>query len=171
VARLADGSRYLVDAAGVAFAPAPPDTRGPELLGLAALPVPVAPHPGLAAGIALLAQWSAAGLPAVRAVEIPGELGGDRPAVLLAGRELRVVLGGGDPREKLERLRRVLALDEPALARAVAIDLRFPGLGVLRFAAPCPPAEKLLGGGAAPETDSSAAASLGGEKQCHARTT
>ncbi len=127
VARLLDGSRVLVDSAGVAFAPAPPETRGPELLGLAALPAPNEPHPGLAAGVALLAQWNAAGLPAARAVEIAGELGADLPAVLLASRELRIVLGGGDPREKLARLQRVLALNEPAFARAVAIDLRFPG--------------------------------------------
>ena len=31
VARLADGTRLLVDSAGIAFAPAPPGTRGPEL--------------------------------------------------------------------------------------------------------------------------------------------
>ena len=74
-------------------------------------------------------------------------------------------------REKLARLRRVLALDEPALARAVAIDLRFPGQGVLRFAAPCPSREKLLGETAASETDSGAAASSGGEELCHAKTT
>jgi cell division septal protein FtsQ len=171
VARLADGSRLLVDAAGVAFAPAPPDTRGPELLGAAALPAANVPHPGLAAGVALLAEWNAAGLPRVRSIEIAGELGSELPAVRLADRELRVVVGGGDRREKLARLVRLLALREPALARAVAIDLRFPGQGVLRFAAPCPPEKKLLGGATAPETDSSAAASLGGEEQCHAKTT
>jgi cell division protein FtsQ len=172
VARLADGSRHLVDAAGVAFAPAPRDTRGPELLGAAALPAANAPHPGLAAGVALLAEWNAAGLPAVRSIEIAGELGSELPAVRLADRELRVVVGGGDPREKLARLARLLSLREPALARAVAIDLRFPGQGVLRFAAPCPPEKKsLLGGAGAPETDSSAAASLGGDELCHAKTT
>jgi len=171
VARLADGSRHLVDAAGVAFAPAPLETRGPELTGLAALPAANVPHPGLAAGVALLAQWNAAGLPPVRAIEITGELGAELPAVQLADRELRVVVGGGDPREKLARLARVLSLREPALARAIAIDLRFPGQGVLRFAPPCPPGEKLLGEAAASETDSGAAASLGGEEQCHAKTT
>jgi len=172
VARLADGSRLLVDAAGVAFAPAPPDTRGPELLGAAARPAANVPHPGLAAGVALLAEWNAAGLPRVRSIEIAGELGAELPAVQLADRELRVVVGGGDPREKLARLVRLLSLREPALARAVAIDLRFPGQGVLRFAAPCPPLEKsLLGGTAAPERDSGTAAPLGGEEQCHAKTT
>ncbi|HEY8120476.1 MAG TPA: FtsQ-type POTRA domain-containing protein [Myxococcota bacterium] len=171
VARLADGTRLLVDASGVAFAPAPPETRGPELLGLGSVPVASAPHPGLAGGVALLAAWNAAGLPAARAVEIAGELGDDAPAVLIAGRELRVVLGGGDPSEKLARLVRVLALREPELARAVAIDLRFPGQGVLRFAAPCRPREQSLGGGAASETVPGGAASLGGEEQCHAKTT
>jgi cell division protein FtsQ len=171
VARLADGSRLLVDAAGVAFAPAPPETQGTELVGLEAAPAPNAPHPGLAAGVALLAQWSAAGLPRVRAIEIASELGADLPAVRLAERELRVVVGGGDAREKLARLARVLALPDPALARAVAIDLRFPGQGVLRFAAPCAPEEKSLGGAAASGTDPGAAASLGGEEQCHAKTT
>jgi cell division protein FtsQ len=171
VARLADGSRLLVDAAGVAFAPAPATTRGPELLGLDAAPAPNSPHPGLASGIALLARWNAARLPAVRAIEIAGPLGAELPAVQLADRELRVVLGGGDPGEKLTRLARVLAVGDPAFARAVAIDLRFPGQGVLRFAAPCPPREKLLGGAAASETDSGAAASSGGEELCHAKTT
>jgi cell division protein FtsQ len=171
VARVEDGSRLLVDATGVAFAPAPPETRGPELLGLDAAPPPNAPHSGLAAGVALLAEWNAAGLPRVRAIEIAGELGADLPAVRLADRDLRVVLGGGDARDKLARLARVLALREPALARAVAIDLRFPGQGVLRFAAPCPPEKQLLGGDAASGTGPSAAASLGGEEQCHAKTT
>ena len=171
VARLADGTRLLVDAAGVAFAPAPPATRATELLGLEAAPAPNAPHAGLAAGVALLAQWNAAALPPARAIEIAGALGGELPAVQLAERELRVVLGGGDPSEKLARLARVLAMPDPALARAVAIDLRFPGQGVLRFAAPCPAADELLGEAAASETDSDAAASLGGEKLCHAKTT
>jgi cell division protein FtsQ len=171
VARLADGSRLLVDAAGVAFAPAPAETRGAELLGLDAAPAPNAPHAGLAAGVALLAQWNAAGLPPARAVEIGGALGGELPAVLIEGRELRVVLGGGDAREKLARLARLLAMRDPALARAVAIDLRFPGQGVLRFAAPCPPEEKSLGESAGSGMDSGAAASRGGEKSCHAKTT
>jgi cell division protein FtsQ len=171
VARLADGSRVLVDAAGVGFAPAPAGTRGPELLGATALPAQHAPHAGLAAGVALLAQWNAAGLPPVRAIEIASELGAELPAVQLADRDLRVVFGGGDPREKLERLARVLSLREPALARAIAIDLRFPGQGVLRFAVPCPPEQKLLGEAAASGTAPGAAASLGGEEQCHAKTT
>jgi cell division septal protein FtsQ len=171
VARLADGSRWLVDAAGVAFAPAPAETRGPELLGAESVPPPPAADPSLAAGVALLAQWNAAGLPPARAVEVAGELGAALPAVVLADRELRVVVGGGDPRERLARLARVLALREPALARAVAIDLRFPGQGVVRFAAPCPSEAKSLGGAAAPGKDPGAAASLGGEEQCHAKTT
>jgi hypothetical protein len=107
----------------------------------------------------------------VRAIEVAGQLGAEQPAVRLAERNLRVVLGGGDAHGKLARLARVLALKEPALARAVAIDLRFPGQGVLRFAAPCPPEDELLGGGAPTGTAPSAAASLGGEEQCHAKTT
>lgn len=170
VARLADGSRLLVDAAGVAFAPAPAETRGTELLGLEAPPAPSAPHPSLAAGVELLARWNEVGLPPARAIEIAGELGAELPAVWLAERELRVVVGGGDPREKLARLARVFALRDPALARAVAIDLRFPGQGVLRFAPPCAREEKSLGGAAA-GTDPGAAAPLGGEEQCHAKTT
>jgi cell division protein FtsQ len=171
VAQLADGTRLLVDAEGVAFAPAPAETRGPALLGLDVAPAPNAPDARLAAGVALLAQWNEAGLPAVRAIEVAGELGAEQPAVWLAERKLRVVLGGGDARTKLARLERVLALREPALARAVAIDLRFPGQGVLRFAAPCPPEDELLGGGAPAGTSPVAAASLGGEEQCHAKTT
>ncbi len=171
VARFADGSRHLVDAHGVAFALAPPGTRGPELLYAGAAPATQVVVPALAAGVGLLAHWNAAGLPPVRAIEVAGALGGELPAVQLADRELRVVLGGGDPREKLERLRRVLAVSEPGLARATGIDLRFPGQSVLRFAAPCPPGEKSLGEGAASGRDPGAAASLGGEKQCHAKTT
>ena len=171
VAKLADGSRHLVDANGVAFAPAPAETRGPELIGLAALPPAGRADPALAAGVALLQQWIAAGLPVVRAVEVSSALGSDAPAVQLAGRELRVILGGGEQRAKLALLERVLALNEPALARAVAIDLRFPGQGVLRFAAPCPAEAELLGAAASHETGSGAAAARGGEKLCHAKTT
>ncbi|HEU4428191.1 MAG TPA: FtsQ-type POTRA domain-containing protein [Myxococcota bacterium] len=170
VARLADGSRYLVDASGVAFAPAPAETRGPELIGLAALPPGGRADPALAGGVALLQDWIAARLPAVRAIEISSALGSEAPAVLLEGRELRVVLGGGESREKLALLGRVLALNEPALARATAIDLRFPGQSVLRFAPLCSEPE-LLGVAAANETDSNAAVSRGGEKLCHAKTT
>ena len=169
VARLSDGSRHLVDAHGVAFAPAPPETRGPELIGLATLPAAGRADPALAAGVALLEEWIGAGLPVARAVEVSSALGSDAPAVLLADRELRVVLGGGEQSEKLSRLKRLLALREPALARAVAIDLRFPGQGVLRFAAPCPARAELLGERAARETGSSAAASGGGEKLWHAK--
>jgi cell division protein FtsQ len=171
VARLADGSRHLVDASGAAFARAPAETRGPELIGLAQLPPAGRPDPALAEGVALLQAWIAAGLPAVRAIEVRSALGGDAPAVLLEARALRVVLGGGAPGEKLALLGRVLALNEPALARATAIDLRFPGQSVLRFAPPCPAPSELLGATAASETDSGAAASRGGEQLCHAKTT
>jgi cell division protein FtsQ len=171
VARLADGRRFLVDATGAAFAPAPAGTQGPELLGLAALPAPGTPHPALAGATLLLAQWSAAGLPEASAVEVAQELGGELPAVRLAGRDLRVVVGGGEARAKLARLASILALNEPALTRVVEIDLRFPGQGVLRFAADCPPEPVPLGEVAPHEKASGAAAPLGGEEPCHAKTT
>jgi cell division protein FtsQ len=173
VARLADGSRHLVDAKGAAFAPAPAETRGPELIGLAALPAAGAPDPALARGVALLEAWIAAKLPEASAVEVAGPHASELPVVVLAERGVRVLLGGGEFAPKLARLARTLALKEPALARAAAIDLRFPGQGVLRFAAPCPErANEVLGGeDAAAGKDPTAAASLGGEKQCHAKTT
>lgn len=171
VARLSDGSRRLVDASGVAFAPASPETRGPELVGLTNLPAGAHANAGLAAGVALLGQWSAARLPAVASVEIASPAPSELPAVRLAGRELRVVLGSGELAAKLARLARILALNEPALASATEIDLRFPGEGVLRFAAPCPAGDELLGGAAPSGKGSEDAARLGGEEKCHAKTT
>jgi len=92
---------------------------------------------------------------------------------VLEERSVRVLLGRGELAPKLARLQRTLGLNEPALARAVAIDLRFPGQGVLRFAAPCGErAGELLGGeDAAAGTDPAATASVGGEELCHAKTT
>jgi hypothetical protein len=174
VALLADGSRHLVDASGVAFAPAPEGTEGPELIGLTSLPASGKADPALARGVALLEAWVAAKLPEARAVEVAGPSAGELPVVVLAERGVRVLLGSGELAPKLARLSRTLGLAEPALARAVAIDLRFPGQGVLRFAAPCAPerAKQVLGGeDAAAGTDPAEAASLGGEEQCHAKTT
>jgi len=174
VARLADGSRHLVDVGGVAFAPAPPETRGPELVGLETLPASGKADPALARGVALLEAWIRAGLPEARAVEVAGPSARELPVVVLAERGVRVLLGRGELAPKLARLQRTLGLNEPALARAVAIDLRFPGQGVLRFAAPCPveSAKRVLGGeGAAAGTAPAAAASVGGEELCHAKTT
>jgi cell division septal protein FtsQ len=174
VARLADGSRHLVDAGGVAFAPAPAETRGPELIGLDALPASGKADPALARGVALLEAWLAAKLPEARAVEVAGPSASELPVVVLAERSVRVLLGRGELAPKLARLQRTLGLNEPALARAVAIDLRFPGQGVLRFAAPCPArsAQQVLGGeDAAAGKDPAAAASVGGEELCHAKTT
>lgn len=170
VARLADGTRRLVDASGVAFAPAPPDARGPELLGLEALPAPGRASPELAAGVALLAAWRAAGLPAAAGVELGGAAPAELPAVRLAERPLRVLLGDGERAEQLERLARILAAGGDELAAARAIDLRFPGQGVVRFAAPCPVEAELLGGTGASE-EVSAAPAREGDPSCHAKTT
>ena len=171
VAKLADGSRHLVDASGVAFAPAPPETRGPERGGLASLPAAPEAHAGLAAGVALLEQWSAAKLPAALVVVIASSTPDELPAVQLADRPLRVVIGRGDATAKLARLARILALNEPALASAREIDLRFPGEGVLRFAAPCPAGDELLGEAAPAGKDSAGVVPVGGEEKCHAETT
>jgi cell division protein FtsQ len=170
VARLADGSRQLVDASGVAFAPAPSDSHGPELLGLAALPAPGRASPELAAGVALLAAWRTAGLPAASGVEVAGAAPAELPAVRVAERPLRVLFGDGERAEQLERLARILAAGGDALAAARAIDLRFPGQGVVRFAAPCPAEAELLGGTGTSE-EVSVAPAREGDSSCHAKTT
>lgn len=170
VARLADGSRHLVDARGVVFAPAPAETRGPELLGLSARPALGAPNAALAAGVALLAEWRAAGLPAAASVEVAGAAIAELPAVRLAERPLRILLGAGDRADQLARLARLFASVGDELAGATAIDLRFPGQGVVRFAAPCPTGAELLGGTDASGRVSGAPAQEG-EQSCHAKTT
>lgn len=143
---------WLVDAEGIAFAPAGPvpgarpagsfDTDLPRLRlvaldagpCVAATATPCAPDPRLAAGVGLARAVERAGF-AQPEIELDGPGPRSLPVLRLAGVAPRVLLGGDDLGVQLERLTRVLA-DVPASREVAEIDLRFAGQVVLR---PPPP--------------------------------
>ncbi|MEB2325088.1 MAG: FtsQ-type POTRA domain-containing protein [Sorangiineae bacterium] len=142
----AEGAR-LVDAAGIAFAPAEPgagalatDLPRLRLAALdagscaAAAAAPCPADPQLAAGVELARAVERAGF-AQPELELDGPDPRSLPVLRLAGVAPRVLLGGDDLGTQLERLTRVLA-DVPVSREVAEIDLRFAGQVVLR---PPPP--------------------------------
>lgn len=123
--------RVLVNAQGVAFA----EAEGTEWSSLPQLVVASRPprdrrDPLLAQGIALTHAISAAGFEGIE-LSLDGEDPNALPALRVHGVDARILLGAGDPAQKLAKLTRLLA--EDATARdAREIDLRFEEQVVLR---------------------------------------
>lgn len=123
--------RLLVNAQGVAFA----EAEGTEWSSLPQLVVASRPpldrrDPLLAQGIALARAISDAGFQDIE-LSLDGEDPNALPALRVRGVHARILLGAGDPAQKLAKLVRLLA--EDATARdAREIDLRFEEQVVLR---------------------------------------
>jgi hypothetical protein len=123
--------RLLVNAQGVAFA----EAEGAEWSSLPQLVVASRPprdrrDPLLAQGIALARAISDAGFRGIE-LSLDGEDPNALPALRVQGVNARILLGAGDPAQKLAKLVRLLA--EDTTARDVReIDLRFEEQVVLR---------------------------------------
>jgi cell division protein FtsQ len=123
---------WALDAAGVAFAPAP--SVGVEQLPritTPTAPTPDQPAPELAQAVALARRLPEIGLPAPLEVGVAAP--GDPEGFSLQLPELtpRVVLGRDDLDAKLSELARLLDADLPELRKATRLDLRFQGQAVL----------------------------------------
>jgi cell division protein FtsQ len=141
------GAPWLVDAAGLPFAPAGADD-------VAALPWLAAPYPvrqgvastELARGAALALALRGTALRDGAEIHVAPPPDAEGLSLLVEGVRGRVVLGHGDLADKLRRLEELRLAGLPETSAAAVIDLRFVDRAVLRSAAPPPEAAQHIMG-------------------------
>jgi len=132
VALLAGPQLWAVDADGVPFAPAPPDTaRDLPRLVSAERPPNGEPAPELARAVSLALALPERGLPAPIEVLIAAPDDPQGFGLRLPGLTPEVVLGRQDLDARLDALAELLNAELPEVSRASRVDLRFEGQAVL----------------------------------------